>query len=384
MPRGTGNFAVMERASRPSRFDLLVAILITGAAVAEALTTSKYDVVAELPLAIAFAAPLLWRRVHPLPVALATMVVLSIQRLAFGEIWDTGSSLAVPMVSVFAVAAYAGLAPAVVGLLVSVVTMSVADIGDGGDGSDYAFITLLYTALWIAGRALQRQRALVSQVRDQARQLEQAQVERELLAVGEERTRIARELHDVVAHSVSTIVVQAEAGQALIDRAPERATGSFVAIQETGRQALEELRTMLGVLREDPSGPQLAPQPRLGHLDALLASVRSAGLDVTLDVSGDPRALPTALDLSAYRIVQEALTNTIKHAHATRARVGLTYAEEHVDIQVSDNGRGCADHESSPGHGLLGIQERARLHGGDLGVETSTGGFTVNVRLRTA
>ena len=280
----------MESARRPSRFDLIVAAALMSAAVAESLTTSKYDVRVELPLAIAFtvASDLETRRTRS-PSLIATMAVLVVQRLVFGEIWDVGSTLAVPMVVVFAVGAYATLAPSLVGLVVTCATMSISDIGDG---FDFAFITLLQTAMWIAGRALRRQRELVAQVQDQSRQLEQAQSERELFAVTEERSRIARELHDVIAHSVSTIVVQAEAGQAMVDRDPDRAVASFEAIQDTGRKALDELRTMLGVLRPDGSHCSNRPQPGLGTLETLLESARDSRAPCRPDRAGRATGAP--------------------------------------------------------------------------------------------
>ena len=375
----------MESARRPSRFDLIVAAALMAAAVAESLTTSKYDVRVELPLAIAFALPLVWRRVAPLAVVIATMVVLVVQRLLFGEIWDVGSTLAVPLVVVFAAGAYAPLVRSIVGLVLICVTMSISDIGDG---SDFAFITLLCTAMWIAGRAMRRQRELVAQVRDQARQLEAAQAERELFAIADERSRIARELHDVIAHSVSTIVVQAEAGQAMVNREPERAVASFEAIQDTGRKALDELRTMLGVLRPDGSRPSKGPQPGLGTLETLLESARTAGLPVDLTVEGEPRELPAGVDLSAYRVVQEALTNTRKHSAATRARVDLRYLRGAIEVSVSDNGNGAATTATTTavpgsGHGLVGMAERARLHGGELEVRREPTGFTVTAKLAT-
>ena len=377
--------SLMESARRPSRFDLIVAAALMAAAVAESLTTSKYDVRVELPLAIAFALPLVWRRVAPLAVVIATMVVLVVQRLLFGEIWDAGSTLAVPLVVVFAAGAYAPLVRSIVGLVLICVTMSISDIGDG---SDFAFITLLCTAMWIAGRAMRRQRELVAQVRDQARQLEAAQAERELFAVADERSRIARELHDVIAHSVSMIVVQAEAGQAMVNREPERAAASFEAIQDTGRKALDELRTMLGVLRPDGSRPSKGPQPGLRSLETLLESARTSGLHVDLTVEGEPRELPAGVDLSAYRVVQEALTNTRKHSAATRARVDLRYLRGAIEVSVSDNGNGAATTATTTavpgsGHGLVGMAERARLHGGELEVRREPTGFTVTAKLAT-
>ena len=371
----------MESVQRPTRFDLVVAAALTAAAVAEALTSSKYDVRVELPLAVAFALPVAWRRVAPLAVMTATMAVLVVQRLVFGELWDAGSTLAVPMVVVFAAGAYAPLVPSLVGLVASCATMSLSDIGDG---SDFAFITLLQTAMWIAGRALRRQRELVAQVRDQSRQLEEAQAEREMFAVTEERSRIARELHDVIAHAVSTMVVQAEAGRAMVDREPARAVASFEAIQDTGRTALDELRTMLGVLRPDGSTPAKGPQPGLGALETLLESTRRAGLPVDLTVHGEPRGLPTGVDLSAYRVVQEALTHTRKHSAATHARVGLRYLPGAIEVSVSDNGDGIATPAvPGAGHGLVGMAERARLHGGELEVRREPTGFTVTATLAT-
>lgn len=371
----------MESAQRPTRFDLIVAGALVAACVAEALTTSKYDVRVELPLAIAFALPLVWRRVAPLAVVAATMTVLVVQRLIFGEIWDVGSSLAVPMIVVFAAGAYSKLVPSLVGLVATCATMSLSDIGDG---SDFAFITLLQTAMWIAGRTLRRQRELLVQVRNQSRQLEEAQAEREMFAVTEERSRIARELHDVIAHSVSTMVVQAEAGRVMVDREPGRAVASFEAIQDTGRTALDELRTMLGVLRPDGSTPSKGPQPGLGTLETLLESTRKAGLPVDLSVQGERRRLPTGVDLSAYRVVQEALTNTRKHSAATRAWVDLRYLPGAIEVSIRDNGNGTVTTAvPGAGHGLVGMAERARLHGGELEVLREPTGFTVTARLAT-
>ena len=360
----------------------MVAAFFTCAATAEALTTSKYDVAVELPLAVAFTVPLLWRRTAALPALVAVMAVLVVQRLAYGEIWDVGSSLAVPMVMVFAVAAYAERRAAYAGLVLTVTAMTLADIGP--DGTDFAFITLICSALWVAGWALRRQRELVAQVSAQALQLQELQSEREAHAVAAERTRIARELHDVVAHSVSTIVVQAEAGQSLLARAPDRAGECFDAIQDSGRRALDDLRRMLGLLRATDGSTPLGPQPGLDQLDELVSSLRATGLRVEVDVRGEPRPLPPGVDLSAYRIVQEALTNTLKHAAATRVRIALGYEPEALAIVVADDGQGRVPSADPPGHGLIGMEERARMHGGSVAVASDVDGFVVTARLGIA
>lgn len=366
---------------REGLLDLGVVVLLTAAAVAESVVSSQYDDRVEVPLAAVFALPLLARRRAPLLALAGVLVVLVAQRLAFGEIWDAGSSLAIPMVAVFAVAAYAGTVAAAAGLVLAVVTMSVADIGP--DGADVAFLALIMGAIWLAGLAFRRQRGLVATVARQARELEAAAREREELAAAEERTRIARELHDVVAHAVSTIVIQAEAGQSLQARSPERAAAAFVAIQESGRQALEELRRMLGLLREAPEAPELAPQPGLALLPQLVDSVRASGLDVDLVVEPGPE-LAAGVDLTAYRVVQEALTNALKHAEATRVSVRVFHRDGRLFLEVADNGRGQALVRRANGHGLAGMRERVHLHGGTLEIDSHEGGFTVRVELVTS
>ncbi|RHW27208.1 sensor histidine kinase [Nocardioides immobilis] len=365
---------------RPSVVDLVLTGVLTAAALTEALLTEQYDDRAEIPLAVIFALPLLVRRSRPLWALAGVMTVLFVQRLAFGEIWDAGSSLAIPMVAVFAVAAYSALLPAAVGLGVAVVAMSLADIGP--DGPDVAFLTLILGAIWLAGLAFHRQRRLVATVAAQALELEAAAREREELAAAAERTRIARELHDVVAHAVSTIVVQAEAGQALQQRAPDRAADAFVAIQTTGRQALDELRRMLGVLRDSPGTADLAPLPGLTELPALVDSARASGLDVDLVVDGHGDLAPGP-DLTAYRVVQEALTNILKHASATRATIRITHGDGTLRIEVADDGRGDRGGTNGAGHGLTGMRERAQLHGGTVDVVSTPSGFTVRVDLVT-
>jgi signal transduction histidine kinase len=201
------------------------------------------------------------------------------------------------------------------------------------------------------------------------------------VAVEEERARIARELHDVIAHSLSVMIVQAGAGEQVAKRSPERVVEPLRSIQETGRQALSEMSRLLGMLREGGEELGLAPQPGVGDLEALVEQTREAGLGVELVVEGARRSLPPGLDLSAYRIVQEALTNARKHAGDARAEVRLCYRADTLEIEVLDDGPGSGNGVGG-GHGLIGMRERVAVFGGSL--ETGPrpgGGFAVRAVL---
>jgi signal transduction histidine kinase len=196
-------------------------------------------------------------------------------------------------------------------------------------------------------------------------------------AAEEERLRIARELHDVVAHNVSLMAIQAGAARVSGD-SPEQALAS---IEQGARDTLAELNKLLGVLRKSPGSPELAPQPTLDDLDTLLKPAREAGLDATLKVEGEKRPLSSALDLSAYRIIQEAITNVLKHAGASRVEVVVDYEPDALLLTVSDNGNGPQTAPST-GHGLIGMRERVEMFGGELGTGSSSlGGFTVRAKL---
>ena len=204
-------------------------------------------------------------------------------------------------------------------------------------------------------------------------------------AVVDERTRIARELHDLVAHSMSIVAVQAGVGHHLIDRDPARAKDALATIETTSRQALTEMRRMLGVLRTEDEEPnrELAPQPSLDDLEPLLRSAREAGLEVDVRVEGAPRSMPSGVGLSAYRILQEALTNAVKHAGPARVEVHLNYGAEALAIEIDDDGRGLTSRrDGHRGFGLLGMRERASVVGGELQAGARPGGgWRVSARL---
>jgi signal transduction histidine kinase len=200
-------------------------------------------------------------------------------------------------------------------------------------------------------------------------------------AVMAERSRIARELHDAVAHSMSVLVVQAGAARTVIDRDPEAAKAAIARIEETGRDGLTEMRRLIGVLTAPGTEADLSPQPGLAQFEALLETVRGAGVPVEVVTRGQPRQLPPSADLIAYRVVQEALTNVVRHAGGAHARVLLDWSHDALAIEVADDGRGGAA-DAAGGHGLIGMRERVALYGGSL--ETGArpgGGFSVRVRL---
>jgi signal transduction histidine kinase len=245
----------------------------------------------------------------------------------------------------------------------------------GGVGMGLSVIPIL--AFWLAGvlvRARSRAASLARRNTALQRQAEQA--------AAAERSRIARELHDIVAHHLSVIVLQAAGARA----SGKAAEATLEKIENTGRQALAETRRLLDVLRDTDEEARLAPQPGIGELDALAASVRAAGLPVNLVIDGDPAALPAAVDLSVYRIVQEALTNVLKHAGQARADVTIGCADEAVTIEVTDDGtRGPGNQVPAGGHGLAGMRERAAIFGGELHAGPRPGGgFAVRARLPLA
>ncbi|MFD7662804.1 sensor histidine kinase [Streptomyces sp. NPDC059788] len=244
-------------------------------------------------------------------------------------------------------------------------------------------LTVPFVLAWVLGDSIRTRRAYWAQLQEKADRLEKEREAQSRIAVAAERARIARELHDVVAHNVSVMVVQADGAAYVLDAAPEQAKQALETISGTGRQALAEMRRLLGVLRtgEQPESGEYVPQPGVEQLADLIDQVRGAGLPVDFRVAGEPRPLPSSVELTAYRIVQEALTNTRKHGGPdVGATVRLSYQDSELDLLVEDDGRG-AQHElysgggaDGLGHGLIGMRERVGMVGGSLDAGPRPGG----------
>lgn len=340
--------------------------------------------------------PLAWRRSRPVP-SLAVMAAAGLVFYAFNFLPVSGG--VGPMIGLYSVAAHCDRRRSVASLggviLAGFAILGLLNVHHHVTLSDVVISTLELAVAWTLGDNLRTRRAYTASLEERAARLEREQENGARRAVNEERARIARELHDVVAHSVSVMVVQAGAARRVLGRDPDRAAEALSSIETTGRQALDELRRLLGMLREySDQPPSLAPQPQLRDLDALVAQVEEAGVGVQLTVEGQPRELPSGIDLSVFRIVQEALTNTLKHAGPAHAHIALRYSSTELVLQVIDDGRGAADRvgrrdgngngigDRRDGQGLVGMRERVALYGGQLRTGPKPGGgYEVEARL---
>ena len=246
---------------------------------------------------------------------------------------------------------------------------------------DFVFIPLRFVVAWVAGYALRERAEQAEAAEERAAHAERERESAARVAVAEERARIARELHDIVAHSVSVMVLQVGAIRHKLPEMLAEDRDALKGVERTGRGALAEMRRLLGAMRRDGDGLELAPHPGVDRLDSLLEDVGRAGLPVRLHVDGEPFPLPRAIDLSAYRIVQEGLTNALRHAHASRVDVTFQYASDELQIEVRDNGEGVSTIDGL-GHGLVGIRERVKIYGGEMTAGAAPdGGFVLGARL---
>ena len=368
--------------ARPPVSDLVIAGAFSAWAILEAFFVSgSGSVPMRIVAGCAMTVPLAFRRRHPLPVVIVVASVLVI-RAAIGSP-DEASASFFPalLLAIFSVALYERRPPlAVAGGLFGVACIVSAvllgfgeDEGTSADAGNLAIISFFCGSAWTAGWLL-RKRA------EHARRVEAESGELAREAVSGERARIARELHDIVAHSVSVISVQAGAAEQYLERDPARAREHLSSVQDTARDALTEMRRLTGVLRDEAAGYE--PQPGLARVDELVERARDAGLEVELAEEGERRGVPPGVDLAAYRIVQEALTNARKHAGPVAAQVHVRYLDSAVEVEVVNAAGSGVQNGEGAGHGLVGMRERARVYGGDL--ETGhqpDGGYRVRARL---
>jgi signal transduction histidine kinase len=372
---------------RPGRLDVALAVALGLGVELELALSSVRDtpLVPALALGALFAVAMAWRRVAPLAALAATAAAALALGLTGTPPQDLASTSIVLAFVAFAVGAHLERRPARGGLAgVLALIVSVTPLGVDQTVGDVVFPLVLFSGCWALGRIVRGRARLTAELTARTEQLERERAERERDAVARERVRIARELHDVVAHSVSVMVVQAGAARSVLDRDPAASVAALGAVESTGREALTEMRRLLGILRPDGEDADHSPQPSLDRLGALIARSRDAGLDVELSVEGQTGPLAPGVDLTAFRLVQEGLTNALKHGGRGRARVVLRWSPDVLEVEVANrvDGTGGSTHGLvSGGQGLVGMRERVALCGGELRAGPIGRGFVVRARL---
>jgi len=374
-PVGVRSAAALDR--------LLVALVLAGAEVELATVAAAGDRVAAALSGALIAAPLLWRRRRPLVVGAAVLAAVTFQSATVELDAFPLSDIAAVVCATYAIGAYAERRAAIAGLALAALGAGIHAAIVYPDGVVAALLGGV-TLPWTVGRVVRGHRLLTLQRREDAERAELARAREAHAAVTQERMRVARELHDAVAHNISVIAIQAGGADGIVERDPKRAAQVAELIETVAREALGELERLVDALDADGDGPG-PPQPTLARVDALATRARNAGVPVELNVEGEPAALPAGVDLAAYRIVQEALANAAKHAGPARASVVVRYRPHAVEVEIADDGRGPSRspaRRQGGGHGLIGIRERVALYGGTLDVgRRPSGGFRVHARL---
>jgi signal transduction histidine kinase len=370
----------------PRMVDAIVAVLVCAAAVAEilALPDPRGPVLLNVLGISAATLPLAVRRRAPLGALLAIVTFGALTNHLLTSFVDGFSPFVAYLAASYGAGAFADGRRALAGLAVGVAGVS-AIAASAPSFADFFFPMTFMAGAWLAGRTVRNRSRLAAELHEAAVVAEEAHEAEAARAVAEERRRIAREMHDVVAHSMSVMVVQAGGARRILRQDTARADAAGEQIERTGREALAEMRRMLGFLRAGEDDPT-EPQPGLERLDALVARTRDAGLPVTVRVVGEPRRLSSGLDLTAYRIVQEGLTNAMKHAGGAPTEVDVRWGAQRLELEIRDDRRGRPPtpppNGDGGGHGLVGMQERVRLYGGELRAGRSeNGGFAVLARL---
>ena len=377
----------IQSLSRNSVFDLLIALLLI-AAMLEVLVGRNSPAAPHstlwfvIPAIAILVLPIVARRFFPLAPAAHWVLAVGIAFVDWRLIPYAISIFVVGLVAAFLLGNLRDPMQAAIGLaLVVCGSVTVVYRIPEHSTAELIFIPLEFTIAWVAGFALRERAEQAEAAEERARQAERELDTAARIAVAEERVRIARELHDIVAHAVSVMVLQVGAVRHKLPDELAEDRDALTSVELAGRTALTEMRRLLGAMRRDGDEAEFTPQPGLDDLDALLAETGRAGLPVELRVYGDPVALPRGIDLSAYRIVQEGLTNARKHAGASNAEVTVSYRPDELQIEVRDDGHGGST-TAGPGHGLVGIRERVKIYGGEMSAGSANGsGFILNTRL---
>jgi signal transduction histidine kinase len=373
-PRGRRSFA----------FDLALALLATAAELAHVIGATGTPRAPALVLAVVAGGGLVLRRTAPLAV-LATTLAATVAIVALGE----DPSGATVLIALYTTAALCELRVSLVALAATAATaatlsaLTIDAPGREASATSGAIIAAgLSVGIWALGAYAQTRRRYVRELQQRAAAAEREREQLAWIAVHEERASIARELHDIVAHSVSVMLVGVRGARDVLRSAPETAAETLARVERSGEQSLAELRRILALLREPQQTAESRPQPSLAELDELVASYRDAGLPVRLEVIGEPLRLPGGVELSVYRIVQEALTNTLKHADPSNVTVTLAFRDARLELEVVDDGTPTTPGPATTGQGIIGMRERVALLGGELQTgPREGGGFRVVARL---
>lgn len=367
-------------ASHPFALDLAICLATAALSLGGLATQHRLDTIAAI-FCGALCAPLLLRRLRPfLCFGAIAFVALAQWLLAGPQLADVALLIALYRVALDGSLIEGALAAGTVelGAVMAAVRWSPSEplkvwVGLSGLG----------TAAGVLGVSIRQRRALLISLQEKAARLEFERDQQGRLAAAAERARIAREMHDIVAHNLSVMIALAEGATYAMDTSPDRAAEATRRVSATGREALVEMRRLLGVLRDESAVEPLEPQPSLGRLDELLARVDAAGIPVTMEMQGDPRELADGVQLTVFRVAQEALTNTLKHAaRPTRAHLALSCRPDRVELEVTDTGEGLSPMAASGGRGLLGMHERVASYGGELEAgPRPQGGWRVHLRL---
>jgi signal transduction histidine kinase len=369
----------------PRLVDRLIVGALAVAYVLEIATESKFagDRAVSYCAAAALCVALLWRRQAPLVSLIVAAVIVELSNLVAQALADAATFTVAILLAIYSVGRYARGRALIAGVVIVAIAIPFAAVepGDPVTASDIAFFVIFFGAPLVVGRFVRHRGERERALEGRAEQLAAERDTRAREAVAQERTRIARELHDVVAHAISLMVLQARGGRRVLHDEPDETRTALDAIEHAGEQALVEMRRLLGLLRHSDLEPSLAPPPSLSRIEELVAGIRASGLPVEVAIEGEPVELPPGVDVSAYRIVQEALTNALKHAGPAHARVTVTYGLDAVDLAIVDDGRGPAAVNGS-GYGLAGMRERIAIYGGSLeSGPGADGGYALRVRL---
>jgi signal transduction histidine kinase len=378
------------RAHRATVADSAIALLLFGLGLWEILARPFADDVVEGPLALNVAAlalatlPLAARRRAPLVVVGVVFGTIAVRALLADPLEIYPPMLA-GLVAIYSVAAYGTWRHALAGAAIAVGAVEVAALrGSGGDATpDPVAAPVLLGAVWAVGRVAGSRHARARALARDAAARDSRREEEARAAVAAERARIARDLHDSISHSLALIAMQAGGAQAILRQDPGRAEQSLRSIERAAREGLVEMRRLLGLVGTHEVDDSLAPPPGIGRLPALIDGARDAGLDVSLSSEGEERPLPPSVDLSAYRIAQEAITNAARHARGHPARVALRWMPDVLELEITNDGAGRPIAAGgSPGRGVIGMRERAALVGGELEAgDRDGGGYRVWARL---